>query len=170
VHAAHDGVVDRVQRARNDEHGGQYVRLSHHGGTVFSQYFHLAAIPRGLEAGAEVKAGDVVGLLGDTGVKESAPHLHFTVSVRPQKGWPERYLDPEPLIALWPLRIPLHGTEVGLVTTVAKPGLPLGSAPLRASHLAKIKRKRAGEAAGKETPQGSPDDSESSDSESTVEE
>src|SRR5262249_59118450 len=106
-------------------------------GTVFSQYFHLAAIPRGLEPGMKVKAGDVVGLLGDTGVKESAPHLHFTVSVRPSKEWPERYLDPEPLIALWPLRIPLNGTEVGLVTTVAKPGFPLGSAPLRATHVAK---------------------------------
>jgi len=134
VHAAHDGVVDWVQRGPNPDRGGEFVRLSHRGGTVFTQYFHLAAIPRGLERGAPVKSGDVIGLLGDTGVKESEPHLHFAISVRPTKEGPERYIDPEPLIALWPLRVPLDGGEAGLVTTVAEPGLPLGSALLRRGH------------------------------------
>jgi murein DD-endopeptidase MepM/ murein hydrolase activator NlpD len=129
VRAVHDGVVDRVQRAANPEHGGRYVRISHHGGTVFSQYFHLAAIPRGLERGVPVKGGEVIGLLGDTGVKESQPHLHFSVSIRLSEDRPEKYIDPEPLIALWPLRIPVEGSEVGLVTITAQPGVPLGSAP-----------------------------------------
>jgi murein DD-endopeptidase MepM/ murein hydrolase activator NlpD len=141
VHAVHDGVVDYVQRGPNPDHGGEFVRLSHYKGAVFTQYFHLAAIPRGLERGMSVRGGDIIGLLGDTGVKESAPHLHFAVSVRPAKGWPERYIDPEPLIALWPLRVPLDGSEVGLVTTEARPGLPLGSAPL----LAGRKRRQAKE-------------------------
>src|SRR5262249_8620196 len=51
VHAVHDGVVDRVQRGPNEEHGGLYVRLAHRGGTIFTQYFHLAAIPRAIVPG-----------------------------------------------------------------------------------------------------------------------
>jgi murein DD-endopeptidase MepM/ murein hydrolase activator NlpD len=147
VHAVHEGVVDFVQRNANPDRGGEFVRLSHRDGTVFTQYFHLAAIPNGLERGVHVKSGDVIGLLGDTGVKESAPHLHFAISVRPWKDGPERYLDPEPLIALWPVRVPVDGSEAGLVTTLARPGLPLGSAPLlsgsakknRAARLARLK-------------------------------
>jgi murein DD-endopeptidase MepM/ murein hydrolase activator NlpD len=144
VHAAHDGVVDFVQRAANPDHGGRFVRLSHRSGTVFTQYFHLAAIPRGLERGMLVRGGDIIGLLGDSGVKESAPHLHFTISIRATKESYEKYVDPEPLIALWPLRIPLDGSELGLVTTLGQPGVPLGSLPLRAGRkqkkLAKQKR------------------------------
>ncbi len=147
VHAVHEGVVDFVQRNANPDRGGEFVRLAHRDGTVFTQYFHLAAIPTGLERGVHVKSGDVIGLLGDTGVKESAPHLHFAISVRPYKDGPERYLDPEPLIALWPVRVPVDGSEAGLVTTLARPGMPLGSAPLssasakkrKAAQLAKLK-------------------------------
>ena len=67
-----------MQRDANDSHGGHYVRIAHRDGTVFTQYFHLAAIPRWVERGVHVKAGEVIGLLGDTGVKEStrAPSLH----------------------------------------------------------------------------------------------
>ena len=137
VHAAHDGVVDRVQRGPNDEHGGLYVRLSHRGGTIFTQYFHLAAIPRWIQPGAKVKMGDVVGLLGDSGVKHSTAHLHFTVSVKPSAEQVERYIDPEPLVALWPLRMPINGTA--MVTASAAPGVPLGAAGGRA-HRHKIAR------------------------------
>ena len=132
VHAAHDGVVDYVQRGPNPDHGGRFVRISHHGGTVFTQYFHLAAIPRELERGVPVKGGQVIGLLGDSGVKASQPHLHFAVSVRVSEQGYEKYIDPEPLIALWPLRVPVDGSEVGLVTITAQPGVPLGSALRRA--------------------------------------
>ena len=125
VMAAHDGVVDRVVRGPNEDHGGLYVRIAHRGGTVFTQYFHLAAIPRKLTPGMAVKAGEVIGLLGDSGVKESKPHLHFTVSVRPSAELPERYIDPEPLIALWPLRMGA-GRVIGIVAD-ARPGLPRGA-------------------------------------------
>lgn len=130
VHAAHDGVVDRVVRAPNEQHGGHYVRLAHRNGSVFTQYFHLAAVPRALQPGVRVKAGDVIGLLGDTGVKESTAHLHFTVSVRPADDWPEQYVDPEPLIALWPLRIPIAGSPVAILSTGGRPGVPIGGAPV----------------------------------------
>ncbi len=137
VHAAHDGVVDRVQRGPNEEHGGLYVRLSHRGGTIFTQYFHLAAIPKWIQPGVKVKMGDVIGLLGDTGVKHSSPHLHFTVSVKPSADQPERYIDPEPLVALWPLRMPVEGGA--MVSAEAAPGVPLGAAG-RPSHHHKLAR------------------------------
>ncbi|HXU06637.1 MAG TPA: M23 family metallopeptidase [Polyangia bacterium] len=147
VRAAHDGVVDFVQRGANAQHGGEFVRIAHRGGTVFTQYFHLAAIPRWIERGTFVKSGDLIGLVGDTGVKESAPHLHFAVSIRPSpERAAERYIDPEPLIALWPLRVPLEDSPAGLVTTLAEPGLPLGSAPLipgRKRKLAQMQMRKA---------------------------
>jgi len=134
VHAVHDGIVDYIQRGANPDRGGRFVRLSHRNGTLFTQYFHLAAIPRGLQRGMFVKAGDVIGLLGDSGVKESAPHLHFALSIRMPKDAGERYIDPEPLVALWPLRVPIDGSEVGLYTILADTGIPLGSAVLHAGH------------------------------------
>ena len=148
VRAAHDGVVDYVQRGPNPDHGGRFVRISHHGGTVFTQYFHLAAIPRELERGVPVKGGQVIGLLGDSGVKESQPHLHFAVSVRISDDGHEKYIDPEPLIALWPLRVPVDGSEVGLVTITARPGVPLGSA------LRRARAKKGAKGAGKNAAPG----------------
>jgi len=124
VMAVHDGVVDRVKRV-DEGNGGMYVRIAHRDGTVFTQYFHLAAIPRDLGPGDRVRAGNIIGLVGDTGVKESNPHLHFTVSVKPGANAREIYMDPEPLIALWPLKTPraTGGADAGW-----DPGVPLGAA------------------------------------------
>ena len=114
IYAVQDGVVDRVHREGNDDHGGIYVRLSHFGGMVFTQYFHLAAIPRLLSRGDRVKAGDVIGLLGDTGAKGGRRHLHFALSIRPSAELSEVYWDPTPLMAGWPLHKPPRGTVAGL--------------------------------------------------------
>lgn len=114
VYAAHDGVIDRVQASGNEEGGGLYVRIAHFGGMVFTQYFHLAAPGRGIVRGARVRAGDVVGLLGDTGTT-ARRHLHFTLSVRPSLGFPEVYWDPEPWMEHWPVRVPRNGTVAGLI-------------------------------------------------------
>ncbi len=128
VLAAHDGVVDRVQRGPNEHRGGLYVRLAHRDGTVFSQYFHLAAIPRWIEVGRAVEAGEVIGLVGDSGVHSSGPHLHFTLSIRPSPDQPERYIDPEPLIALWPVHIPdPAGTSGRLSAASEAPGAVRGA-------------------------------------------
>ena len=53
--------------------------------------------------------------------------------MRPALDWPEQYVDPEPLVALWPLRIPLEGSPIGLVSTAGKVGVPLGGAPVGAT-------------------------------------
>jgi murein DD-endopeptidase MepM/ murein hydrolase activator NlpD len=125
VHAAHDGVIDRVQRGPNEDHGGLYVRIAHRDGKVFTQYFHLAAIPRRIVPGLAVKAGEVVGLVGESGVKHSKAHLHFTLSVKPSSTMKEQYIDPESLIAIWPLRVPGKATVGGLDPS-APPGIPRG--------------------------------------------
>ncbi len=103
VLAAHDGVVERVVREENDLHGGRYVRLLHNGGRVITQYFHLDTVMPELKPGVHVRAGEVIGTLGDTGVHHSAPHLHFTVSTKASESASEVYIDPEPLLTLWPL-------------------------------------------------------------------
>lgn len=124
VYAVHEGVIDFVQRGPNEDRGGVFVRVAHRGGTLFSWYFHLAAVPRWIRPGRTVRAGTLLGLLGDTGVKSSAPHLHFALSVRTSKHVRERYLDPEPLIAIWPLWLP-DGSGGGRLSTAPEPGMPV---------------------------------------------
>ncbi len=124
IHAVHDGVIDWVNRGPNEERGGIFVKISHQGGTLFSWYFHLAAVPRWVQPGAKVTAGQVIGLLGDTGVKHSSPHLHFSLSVKPSKNQ-ERYLDPEPLLAIWPLWIRGERNDQGRMSTATEPGVPV---------------------------------------------
>ena len=115
VFAVHDGVVDRVVHA-TDERGGTYVRIAHWSGMVYTQYFHLAAVARGVVSGAHVKAGDTIGLVGDTGGKDSRVELHFTLSVRPSYEYPEVYMDPLPLLAKWPIQNE-QGGVVGLISS-----------------------------------------------------
>lgn len=127
VYAAQDGVVDRVQRAPGDERGDVYLRLSHVGGMVFTHYDHLAAVPRGIVRGAAVKAGELIGLVGDTGTEHAHPgrYIHFALSVRPSTELPEVYWDPTEMMRRWPLRVPAHGTVAGFVpaeTELVVPG------------------------------------------------
>jgi len=124
VYAAQDGVVDRVQASGHDDHGGQYVRLAHFGGMVFTQYFHLAAVPRGIARGAHVKAGELIGLLGDTGTEDGRKHLYFALSVRPSPAFPEVYWDPSRWMVNWPLRVPPNGSVAGLVPTAKQGDMP----------------------------------------------
>jgi len=128
VYAALDGVVDRAAPGGADEHGGGYVRIAHLGGMVFTHYFHLAAIPRGVVRGAHIAAGEVIGLVGDTGTggERSGPrtHLHFALSIRPSAEQPETFWDPTPLMATWPLRVPPHGNVAGLVAATDTMEIP----------------------------------------------
>jgi murein DD-endopeptidase MepM/ murein hydrolase activator NlpD len=150
VFAVHDGVIDFVNRGPNEERGGAFVRISHRDGTLFSWYFHLAAIPKSIRPGVKVTAGTVVGLLGDTGVKHSSPHLHFALSVKTSKYVRERYLDPEPLIAIWPLWLP-NESKVGGTLSEAEPGLPV-----RASGPAKRKPRATEEPTAASAPDVAP--------------
>jgi peptidoglycan LD-endopeptidase LytH len=157
IYAVHDGVIDFVNRGPNEERGGVFVRIAHRDGTLFSWYFHLAAVPRWIRPGQKVSAGTVVGLLGDTGVKHSAPHLHFALSVKTSKHVNERYLDPEPLIAIWPLWIP-HESGTGGQLATSEPGLPVrgDTGPKRKKKSRKAKDKSTPESAPPETAPSEP--------------
>ncbi len=160
VYAVHGGVIEFVNRGPNEDRGGAFVRIEHRDGQLFSWYFHLAAIPRHIRRGVKVKAGDLIGLVGDTGIKHSKPHLHFSLSVKTKHGT-ERYLDPEPLIALWPLWIPNADHEGGVVSTAPDPGIPVRGAGKRRPKRAKTAKaaKAAKAAKEKETAAVEPADS-----------
>jgi hypothetical protein len=126
VFAAADGVVDHVEHLDHDR-SDVYLRVSHLGGMVFTHFFHLAAVPRTVRRGSVVKAGEVIGLVGDMGDERPGPYIHFALSVRPSPDLPEVYWDPTPLMASWPLRVPPHGTVAGYVP----PETALVTPPLR---------------------------------------
>ena len=85
VAAAADGVV---VLARNAYYSGKTVALWH-GGGVFTVYFHMDRIR--VRAGAKVKKGERIGLLGATG-RSTGPHLHWGARVA------GLYVDPESLV------------------------------------------------------------------------
>ena len=67
--------------------GGLFVMIRHKGGLV-SGYMHLSSYV--VKSGQPVKAGDMVGRVGRTGIKSSGPHLHFELR---HNG---RHIDPVP--------------------------------------------------------------------------
>ena len=66
------------------------------------------------------------------------------------------YVDPEPLVALWPLRIPLDGSPIALVSTGGTPAVPLGGAPVGATHPAPPPRKHVRVSAKKSVSEPAP--------------
>jgi murein DD-endopeptidase MepM/ murein hydrolase activator NlpD len=69
-----------------DKFRGRQVWIDHGNGIV-TRYAHLAGIPDNFVAGARVRAGDVVGFVGDSGTPEAVTdpgleiHLHWEIRV-----------------------------------------------------------------------------------------
>lgn len=80
VLAAADGVVESVERDPAQHAYGKYIRLRHNtpDGLFRTIYGHLSDIS--VTPGQQVKAGDVIGLSGNTGNSEG-PHLHFSLKM-----------------------------------------------------------------------------------------
>lgn len=87
IYAANDGEVVMV---RDCFASGNTV-LVHHGGRLFTSYFHLSAFD--VKTGDRVKKGQRLGLVGKTG-RVTGPHLHFGVKLD------GRWVDPESLLRL----------------------------------------------------------------------
>lgn len=88
--AAADGVVTSVQQQTTGY--GWHIRINH-GDGYLGIYAHLSRID--VAVGQEVKAGDVIGLSGNTG-NSTGPHLHFEIRYN-NVEW-----NPEAVMVAWP--------------------------------------------------------------------
>ena len=85
--------VDGTVTSGSGALGGLYVKIFMDDGTYF--YFaHMSGLVDGFAEGMEVKTGDIVGYVGDSGnAKGTPPHLH--IGVYPQGG---EATDPKPIL------------------------------------------------------------------------
>ena len=77
LYAVADGKIDKVYTDYPGSLSGNGVRLRMADGTYFF-YAHMQSVAEGIDVGVPVKAGQVVGLVGNTG-SSGTPHLHFEV-------------------------------------------------------------------------------------------
>ena len=70
-----DGVV--VTKAFDAKGGGNYVKIKHNS-VYTTTYMHLSRFGTGIQNGAHVKQGTVIGYVGSTGLS-TGPHLDFRV-------------------------------------------------------------------------------------------
>ena len=83
IYASGNGVVEKV----GWEGGyGKYIRLKHNNGYE-TAYGHMTAFARGMEVGARVRQGQVIGYVGSTGLSTGA-HVHYEILVN------GRFVDP----------------------------------------------------------------------------
>lgn len=94
-----DGVIEQVGWLTL---GGWRIGIRSPGGAYF-YYAHLDSYSRSFKAGEEIKAGELLGFLGDSGYGEEgtrgqfAPHLHLGIYVETREE-PEYALNPYPVL------------------------------------------------------------------------
>ena len=81
--AAGSGVIEEALYKGGN---GKYVRIRHANGYQ-TAYSHMSGFARGVEPGAKVRQGQIIGFLGNTGYS-TGPHLHFEILVN------SRFVDP----------------------------------------------------------------------------
>ncbi len=94
VHAVASAIVVTISR-ENQGPAGRYVTLEHPAG-IKTFYMHLDEIRDDLVVGGRVRAGELLGTVGRTGVLRSGPHLHFAMSH--QQAGRTWFVDPEPIL------------------------------------------------------------------------
>ena len=72
IFAAHNGIV---KIARFNKVAGNMIKIFSESGNYRTRYLHLSNIM--VQVNQKVKAGDLIGLGGDTGTACRGPHLHF---------------------------------------------------------------------------------------------
>jgi murein DD-endopeptidase MepM/ murein hydrolase activator NlpD len=75
--AAGDGSI--IEMKYRDDYGN--MLLIDHGGGVYTRYAHLASFGKGLSPGVTVRAGDQIGLMGNTASYQIPMHLHYEVLI-----------------------------------------------------------------------------------------
>jgi murein DD-endopeptidase MepM/ murein hydrolase activator NlpD len=81
---------------------GNLVRIKHAGGLT-SGYGHLSKIAAGVQPGHAIKQGELVGLVGQTGLA-TGPHLHFMMA---KNGTP---INPVPSLKKGEPALPIEGS------------------------------------------------------------
>jgi hypothetical protein len=107
VMAVHDGVVEAVERdpdfaARRGQEG-RLVRVNHKGGAVASIYMQLDGIRADLRPGVPVRMGEALGTVARGG-GGARPHLRFAMTLNDAADGTVLFIDPQPLLTLWPTR------------------------------------------------------------------
>ena len=80
LYAVVSGTISKVYADRPGSLAGNGVRIAQDNGTYFT-YLHMDTFAEGIELGAKVTAGQVIGTVGSTG-NAATPHLHFEVHPR----------------------------------------------------------------------------------------
>ena len=75
IYASGDGEIETIGRTSGGL--GNHVRIRHSGGYT-TVYGHMSKVTAGLRKGKKVKQGDIIGLVGSTGLS-TGPHLHYEV-------------------------------------------------------------------------------------------
>lgn len=134
VYAAADGRVALVQRVAGNSDYGLYVVLIHDDpvGEFYTLYAHLASIRPDLQAGRAVRAGEVIGRMGNTAltpIPMPRAHLHFEIGLvantnflswpgRPKKDAPGGLYNGLNLWGIDPLRLYRHFEQRGAELTL----------------------------------------------------
>ena len=96
VYATMDGIISRIDYGGSF---GQHVYIQHiavinnkteNWQTIYA-HLEIDSIPEGIRVGGIVKAGTVIGSVGNTGTS-TGPHLHFEILVEGEHVDPEKYL------------------------------------------------------------------------------
>jgi hypothetical protein len=90
--------------------GGLFVQIQHKD-NLMSEYMHLLNYL--VQNGEWVKAGQIIGHVGDTGIKIDVPHLHFQIRDNGEVI--------DPMVHLRPYLIPLQATFRGRMAIAAMP-------------------------------------------------
>ncbi len=77
LYAVVDGHISKMYWDYPGALAGNGLRVAQDDGTYFT-YLHMSSFAPGIEVGTEVKAGDVIGYIGNTG-SSATPHLHFEI-------------------------------------------------------------------------------------------
>ena len=99
VYSAADGQVERVWK---DDMMGYSIAIKH-SGDCYTFYQNLSeTLPEGLVEGATVRAGQLIGAIGDSAMVEIAeePHLHFEMTVADLLVDPLEYFSEDALNSL----------------------------------------------------------------------
>jgi len=87
IFAAMDGVVRHISGRAGESSYGRYIVLEHPNATpaIYTLYAHLQSLAPGLQVGDEVRAGQVIAVMGHTAGGYAIPreraHLHFEMGL-----------------------------------------------------------------------------------------